>query len=169
MSRISLSACAALAILLPASGSLKALADEDVSVMSGNSSSGRRIAMAMPRPKADKSAATALPDLVKWGESNSGDVSVTFSAPTPANVRKTLKQGADALESAKVESCKKLTELAAWLSAMLKTDPVPTLTPVSTPRRLSGKKFSPVPEPNPGDGVKHYVSPEGRIQSVVGR
>lgn len=153
MSHISLSAFAALALLLLASVSLKALADEDVRIVSGSPSSGRRISMAMPRPKADKSATNATPDLVKWGADTS-DQPISLSAPTPHNVRQSLKQGAEALETARVESGKKLTELAAWLSSMLKADPVPTLTPVSTPRRLSGKRFAHVSEPKPGDGVK---------------
>lgn len=168
MSYFSLSACAALAFMLLASVSLKALADEEVKVVSGSPSSGRRISMAMPRAKADKAEPAATPDHVKWG-SDTSNQPISLSAPTPQNVRQTLKQGAEALETARVEAGKKLTELAAWLSSMLKADPVPTLTPVSTPRRLSGKKFAPVPEPQPGEGVKQYVGPEGRIQSVVGR
>lgn len=163
MSRISLYACAAFFLM---SGGATSVAAEETTT--APTASGRRIALAMPRPKADKTSAAVMPDIVKWTDDNGANPG-PLTAPTPEKVRQALKQGTEALEAARVESCKKFTELMVWISTTLKVDPTPRVTPVSSPRRLPAQKLAPVPEPNPGDGVKQYVGPEGRLQTVTGR
>lgn len=168
MSRLSLFVGAAVVSILTASSAMPVNAESTAT--SAPSASGKKIAIALPRPKVEKPPGRIAAPAIKPWEDVPGKSSPNFdkkSSPQ-TDLKKALRQSARFLEDAKKEAGRKYAELVAWISSVFKNSTEPKMTPVSSPR-LKNKKFQPIPEPSEGHGAKMYLRPQGRIQTVVER
>ena len=101
--------------------------------------SGKRIALALPRPKVDKPVVIApVPVPAQDDVRQPAGVTMPEWPALPSGVRRSIKNATRAIEQTEEVVSRKVVELVIWVSKVFDSNATPVATPASSPN-LAGK------------------------------